>query len=225
MDIDISPTRDASLLAQYYLLRERTFRRELGLAGFQGGEESWDWASDIVVARKGKRCIGGARITASTPERRQNLPLEADGMHLSSALPSLQLPVAGYAQVTRLAIDERERTPQLLQHFGAALVTHARRVGCDYLIGVSGMARSRIYRRIFRAQGLNYRINHEYVLPVAAEFAGLPHVLGFVTLRNKDCSVRAHVTNEDDGRVLQPTAIDAPYRGNVRISLDIGASH
>jgi hypothetical protein len=183
MELVISPTRNPDLLADYYALRERTFRRELGLATFDGGEDSLDRCSDILIARLGDRCVGGARLTASAPGRRASLPLEAEGLNLAKLLPTLELQTRGYAQVTRLAVDERERTPALLRQLGAALLAHARDLGCDYLIGVSGIARSRIYRRIIRAQGLEYQLFTDVPVPAGSAFRALPHVLGVTDLR------------------------------------------
>ena len=55
------------LLEQYYDLREKCFRKELGLPDFDGGEDERDLQGEIVIARQGDRCVGGARIANGSP--------------------------------------------------------------------------------------------------------------------------------------------------------------
>ncbi len=112
MDYTISLTRDARLLAAFYTLREDTFRRELGIADFDGGEDRWDACSDTLLVLRDNQCIGGARVTLSTATQRRLLPLEEAGLDLAAHLPELALAEHGYAQVTRLAIATSERTPE-----------------------------------------------------------------------------------------------------------------
>ena len=183
MNLSISPTRDPDLLDDYYELRQRCFRRELGVVDFDGSEDSWDRCSDILIAQSNGRCVGGARITVSSAEHRRRLPVEAKGMMLCDRLPTLQLAERSYAQVTRLAVSEKERSQDMLRALGSAIMDHAIAQGCDYLFGISGMARSRIYRRIFRARGFEYTIHTGVPVAVSAAFRRLPHYLGSGDLR------------------------------------------
>jgi len=178
MEIVISPTRDRRLLADYYALRERAFERELGLKGFQGGEDAWDRDGSLLIARRGDTCLGGVRLTYKGPGNRGALPIESDGFDLSSALPELLAGEWRLCQATRLAICERHRTQQLLQCFCEAVVREAQQQRCDYLLCVSGLARSRMYRRLLARTGTRFSVLTDFPIPAAPGFGNLDHYLG-----------------------------------------------
>jgi hypothetical protein len=197
MGIAISPTRDPRLLDDYYALREKAFRQELAMPDFDGGEDAWDLRSDILIIRRGNTCLGGARITIGNAGGRRALPIEAAGLDLAGSLRALALGNCVCAQVSRLTIAERERTPTVLQAMAQALINHALEQDCAYLLGVSGMVRSRMFRRMFSMQGLSYDIRPDIPVPVVPPFDRLPHFLGIAALRPSrpaHCTVTGDLT-------------------------------
>ena len=67
MSITFELCQDPQLLQQYYQLRQDCFRRELGLPDFDGSEDESDRKGQILIARIGDRCVGGARIAPGSP--------------------------------------------------------------------------------------------------------------------------------------------------------------
>ena len=71
LSIQFELCHDSQLLSQYYDLRERCFRQELDLPGFDGREEDRDRQGSIVVARSGQRA---GEVTTVLRERRSIAP-------------------------------------------------------------------------------------------------------------------------------------------------------
>ena len=61
--IEFKLSRDPQLLQQYYDLRERCYRKELGIPDFDGSEDADDQRGRILLAIENGRCIGGARVS------------------------------------------------------------------------------------------------------------------------------------------------------------------
>jgi hypothetical protein len=105
MPIQYVVTKNPALLAQYYELRNRIYRRHYPhLPEDFGHEEATDHVSDIVVAYDG--CVvAGGRITVSRRTRPQPMPMEEAGFRLIEAVPQFELDTEPYAEFSRLAVD------------------------------------------------------------------------------------------------------------------------
>src|SRR5688572_29624825 len=55
-------TDDRALLHQYYRIRETMYRKIHHVDKFSGAEDVYDKISHILIARRGKLCIGGCRL-------------------------------------------------------------------------------------------------------------------------------------------------------------------
>lgn len=112
-------TDDRALLHQYYHLREVMYRRVLGLDNFDGGEDMYDKISHILIARRGKLCIGGCRITMREPDETFSLPMETNGFFLYDKIKDGSLSYR-HAETSRFAIlsdrYEKDIMREMLRH-------------------------------------------------------------------------------------------------------------
>lgn len=171
-------TKDPALLEQYYRIRETCFRRELGIADFDGSEDARDRRSQILIARDGKRCIGGTRITGHHPGSLHPVPLQEEGFDLVAALPGLRLAQTAFCQWGRLALDPEYRTTRVLRQYCNAMIDASRTLGFTYSLVVTDINRARLYKRLFSVLGYRYDIVRDVRIPAEAGFDGLPHLLG-----------------------------------------------
>jgi hypothetical protein len=171
-------TKDPVLLEQYYRIREKCFRRELGIEDFDGSEDARDRRSHILIARVGSRCIAGTRITGRHPASLHPVPLEDEGLDLVAALPGLCLAENAFCQWSRLAVAPEYRTPEVLRHYCNAMIEASRALGYAYSVVVTDINRARLYKRLFAVLGYRYDIVRDLRIPAEAGFGGLPHLLG-----------------------------------------------
>jgi len=175
-------TRDPDLLGQYYRIREASFRRDLGLPDFDGSEDERDRSSHILVARYGGRCIGGTRISGRHPGQTLPLPMEEQGLDLHASFPQLRLWENAYCQWSRYVVDPEFRTTAVLRQFSNAGIDASRALGyvCNFV--VAGMARARLYKRLYSILGYRCEILPGIRIPPEPGFQGLPHLLSVAFL-------------------------------------------
>lgn len=183
MTIRFEVSCDATSLQAYYKIRESCFRKELGLPSFDGSEDDFDREGLILIARDGDRCVGGARLSASSSA--MGTPLECEGMPLGSIFPQLQAGEGGYCQITRLAMEPAYRTPQSVRDLMVGCVDLAIEQGFDYAFCVAGMNRARLYKRVMSVLGYDYRIFEHVSVPPEKGFSGLPHLLSVAKLDSR----------------------------------------
>lgn len=164
-------------LQQYYQIRQSCFRQELGIRTFDGSEDEFDRSGYLLIARDQQRCIGGVRLSISSPQSPGLLPLESDGFRLQALFPELARNRESYSQWTRLALLPEYRAADILKQMALRLIWQARRLGCSYAFNVAGMNRARLYQRLHRIQGFHYEILRGLEIPAEAGFRGLEHLL------------------------------------------------
>lgn len=168
MSIQFELTDDPHLLKQYYQLRERCFRRELGLPDFDGGEDENDRQGMILIAREGDRCVGGARISSSHA--------------VSGQLDGLALAEIDCCIWERFVIDPAVRTLQLVRDFCAELIEASRRFGYGFALVLSSLRNARFYRQCHSALGVDFKIHHQVPDFAQGAFEGLEHYLSVASL-------------------------------------------
>ena len=90
---------------------------------FDGSEDERDRQGQILIARVGDRCVGGARIAPSTP--------------IPNQLAELALTTEDCCMWERFVIDPVVRTVQLVRDFCAQLIDTSRRCGYDFALVLS----------------------------------------------------------------------------------------
>lgn len=99
-------TQDKALLHQYFRLREIMYRKMFGTEEFKGEEDFHDKVSYLLIARRGRLCLGGCRLTIREADEKWDLPMESDAFRLRDSFPELNLDRVRHAEISRFAIME-----------------------------------------------------------------------------------------------------------------------
>lgn len=99
-------TDDRALLHQYFVLREAMYRKMFNTELFSGEEDIYDKVSHILIARRGKLCLGGCRLTIRDPEENWDLPMEGKDFHLREKFPEYPLKLFRHGEISRFAVME-----------------------------------------------------------------------------------------------------------------------
>ena len=169
MSIVFELCEDARLLDQYYQLREKCFRRELGIPDFDGSEEYQDRRGQIVLAHKDGKCIGGARISSYVPMREE--------------LNRLDLHPHRCCIWERFVVDPAARSLRMVQQFVDEMIQASRDAGYLHAVMVSSMKNARLYRHCHSSLGVPFQIHHEVPNCAKGAFEGLEHYLSVSYLR------------------------------------------
>ena len=171
MSIEFKVCTDSRALGQYYSLRERCFRQELGLVGFDGSEDEQDRQSLIFLALKDGYCVGGARISSH--------------ITLASQLELLELDQSTCCMWERFVIDPTVRTVYLVREFVAHLIQISRESGYQNAMVLSSLRNARFYRRCHTALGVGFQIHRPVPHCAQGAFAGLEHYLSVAHLEHR----------------------------------------
>ena len=186
MSISFVVSKSEALLEQYYALREECFRKELGVADFDGGEDEDDRRGTVLLAvENGNRVIAGARIVGSYADNPTRLPMENDDFRIRDSFPALGLAGLSYCYWGRLAIRPQYRSNKLSKLFLREILELSAELGFYYAFIVTDASRSRFYRLMHTALGYEYRILDE-VTPAEQKFSGLEHLIAYSVLRPAD---------------------------------------
>jgi hypothetical protein len=99
-------THDRALLHQYYRLRELMYRKVHHLDQFSAQEDVYDKLSHVLIARRGRLCLGGCRLTIREPDEMWPLPAETETFSFRGAFPQLALEKESHAEISRFAVME-----------------------------------------------------------------------------------------------------------------------
>ncbi len=176
MSLQYVITRDEAVLDQYYALRERCFRAELGLPEFDGSEDDQDRQSHILVALRDGVCIGGVRITS-----RLALPSQADNLAIDHQRCCMW---------ERFVIEPTVRKLPLIREFIGQLVEHSREIGFEHAMVLSSLCNARFYRRCLTSLGVDYHIARQVPHLAEGAFAGLEHYLSVAYLDESSQALR-----------------------------------
>ncbi len=175
-------TRDPGLLHQYFHLREDMFISVWGLKKFCGQHEIFDDISDILIARRGRQCIAGGRLTISTPEARKMLPLEKVDFMLADLFPELDLHECTYGEFSRLAILPEFRGGAVFPEIARRFIKRAIDQGVEYAFNIAPQPLARSYRQAVQLFGLSWSVRHDIPVPDREEYEGIKMVMSVMDL-------------------------------------------
>nr|AAO64420.2 long chain N-acyltryptophan synthase [uncultured bacterium CSL1] len=176
-------TDDVALRQQYYQMRENMFINVWGLKSFFGGEDKFDSISQILVARQGNLCIGGLRLTISTPQNTVSLPLETEDFQLCDLVPELELHDKTYAELSRYAVLPDFQGPEIYFEGSRRLFARALAQGVEYAFAISPLGQARNYRRTATALGLGCEIRKNIEVPDRDNYEGIKMYLSIFDFR------------------------------------------
>lgn len=169
LSIKFIVSEDASLLSEYYALRERCYREELGLADFDGSEEDHDKQGCLVLAVRGKQCVGGVRI--------------ADYVALPSLADHLSIDQDTCCTWERFVVDPEVRSLTTIRRLVARLVIVSREIGYENAMVLSSLANARFYRRCLSSMQVPFNIERNVPHCAQGSFAGLEHYLSVAAIK------------------------------------------
>lgn len=159
-------TTDPSLLHQYYKLRERMYRKFFNTEEFDGSEDVYDKVSHILIARQGKLCLGGCRLTIREPHEDFLMPMEVDGFKLKHALPKLTLDHCRHGEVSRFAVMEGEKEREVMFSLATIIGEKAMQQDLEYMFVKSTYPMARNWRLIGnRVANIDAVIHNELNIP------------------------------------------------------------
>ena len=141
-------TDDPALLHQYYRLRDLMYRKVHNLKEFEGGEDVYDKISHILIARRGRLCVGGCRLTIREPDENFLLPMETEEYKLRDVYPSLDLDMYRHAEASRFAIMEGFSEREVMYSLSKIICDKCFLEGMQYCFAKSPYTLARNWRLI-----------------------------------------------------------------------------
>lgn len=181
-DIICEFTRDPGLLHQYYFLREERFINLLELKNFTGEKDAFDDQSEIMVVRIGNHCVGGCRLTFSTPEDRKKLPMERDGFTLPEALQELPLATESYVEISRMAILTEFQNSVAMLEMSRQLFKHIEERNTRYAFTLAPVMLANNQHTAIQLFGMPWEVCNGIAVPQPEEYIGMEMVLSMLDL-------------------------------------------
>lgn len=180
-DVVYEVTRDSALLHLYFSLREAMFFNNSSTRHVPGQRDAYDDVSDIMVARRGLQCVGGARLTISSPAQRRRLPMEQDDLSPAELFPQLDLEHVGYGELSRFAILP-EFHDTAFSGILRGLIRRAIAEGMQYVFTVLPVSLASVYCESAQELGLRCNISHEIAVTQRDSYEGANMVIGVIDL-------------------------------------------
>ena len=139
--------------------------------------------ADILIAHQGNLCIGGLRLTISTPQKRVVLPCESEGFNLFDLLPELELEGKTYAELSRYAVLPDFQGPEIYFEGSRRLFARALSQGVDFAFAISPLGQARNYRRTATALGLGCEVRKDIEVPDRDNYEGIKMYLSVFDFR------------------------------------------
>lgn len=197
-------TQDPALLHQYYRLRVEMYYRVLGTRDFSEREDPYDRISHILIARQGKLCLGGCRITVREPGEDLALPMENEHFHLKSVFPGLKLDRVAHAELSRFAIMADRNEWEILYTMSQLVVNKTKQLGIDYFFARSIYSMARNWRKMATATELyNAHIVEGLEIPGIPGYDDIKMYLTVFALRE------LHATKETVAAAMKSSLINA----------------
>lgn len=157
-------TTDPESLQQYYNIREFAYKETLGVQGFSGQEDELDKHSYILVVKSGNTVIGGARLTVSSPEKPQIMPLEENGFDIKEHFPQLDFTKLKYCEMSRLALLPEFRNNVIAEQIHKEFVKICERENIDVGFARTTPLQQRRTKTIFKNLGFEMVIRRDIKL-------------------------------------------------------------
>jgi hypothetical protein len=160
-------TDDKALLHQYFILRRAMYERVHGIDASSMGEDLYDKISHVLIARRGKLCLGGVRLTVREPDEHWNLPMESADFNLRSAFPNLPFGKVQVGEVSRFAVMEDSGADNtVMYNLCKVMFDKVLALEVPYFFAKAPYTLARNWRMIARSVGVKTaRICNEVALP------------------------------------------------------------
>lgn len=146
-------TDDPALLHQYYLLRELRYLKLFKVDVPQKGEDFHDKLGQILIARRGKLCLGGCRLSIREGDEQWQLPTETSGFEFRELFPDLKLDKLRHAEISRFVVME-DTGDDVLFGLCKAMYDKVTNSGIHYLFVSSTYTMARNWRLVSNRFGV-----------------------------------------------------------------------
>lgn len=147
-------TDDQALLHQYYRLREDRYRKVFNLKDFNGGEDNYDKLSHILVARRGRLCLGGCRLTIREGDETWRLPTEVDEYIFRDLFPELSLDKLRHGEISRFVVMEDSSEEDIVYGLSKVMYDKVTSSNIHYLFVSSTYSMARNWRMVSNSFGV-----------------------------------------------------------------------
>lgn len=152
--ITFEVTQDRALLHQYYDIRERMYRKMFDSKDFVDEEDLYDKLGHIIVARRGKLCLGGCRLIIREGDEGFLLPLESQEFKLRNVFPDLPLSKERHGEISRFAILDDYNNRDVLSGLCEVMYNQVVASGAHYMFAKSTLTMARHWRLIANSFGV-----------------------------------------------------------------------
>lgn len=177
-------TNDKALLHQYFVMRERMLGTDRFLPKDVLPQDLHDKISHILIARRGKLCIGGGRLTIREGDEMFPLPMETDEFKLRNLFPQLPLDKERHAVGSKFAIHDDHKNSELL--YAMCKIMHDKVIASGiryYFVRATNITLARNWRLIFNTLlPKSTRICTEIDVPDSPFYPGQKQYLVFTDL-------------------------------------------
>jgi hypothetical protein len=143
-------TTDLALLHQYFRIREIMYRKIHKTDKFVGKQDWHDKIGHILIARRGRLCIGGCRLIMRDGEEDFLLPMEDSEFKVRDAFPHLPLTKLRHGEISRFAVlDDDEEYMDIMLSLSRLIIEKCIVADLAYVfIKSPGIAMARNWRKI-----------------------------------------------------------------------------
>lgn len=142
-------TKEKNLLDQYYRLREKMYRYVFKTEKFIGDEDNYDKISHILIARRGRLCVGGCRLTIIEKNEVFPLPMETADFQLRNAFFDYPLNKLRHAEISRFAVmDEDKDKFEIMRTLSQLIIEKCINSEVAYVFIKTSLPMARNWRRI-----------------------------------------------------------------------------
>jgi hypothetical protein len=171
-------TKDKGYLQQYYVLRELEFWRTHKTQPLTAQEDAYDSKSNILVARIGNKCVGGVRLTHSSPRTNSLLPLETEDFRLAKVFPEIEHKQLKYGQFSGMVLSTEFRGGDVTRQMFLHLYRKVCALGIKIVFAATPISNAKAYKLNCSALGIsNTHIVEGVDLPVNSKEGVLKHYL------------------------------------------------
>jgi hypothetical protein len=180
--VKIQITKDPELLQQYYDLRERTFRSDLGFKSYDGQENKYDKNGRIFIGTLNGEVVSGARLMVSSDMPYLVHEDIEKNFTYQVMCKSLDIDLCGvkYAEISALCEQEKFRVEGMLDKLLEVVIGYCRSENIKYMFGITDLTQNRNYKKTFTKINVKSIIADKINVPAKIEFnnkVGIPIII------------------------------------------------
>jgi hypothetical protein len=179
-------TSDKAMLHQYFRIREIMYRKIHHTKKFKGKQDWHDKIGHILIARRGKLCIGGCRLIIREGDEDFLLPMESDHFDVRQAFSNLPLKKMRHGEISRFAVmDDDEQQQEIMLALSQLIIDKCVNEDLGYVfLKCPGTVMARNWRKIIHAHCGQRDVNicSDVVMPHDVDYPEIQWLLIKATL-------------------------------------------